>query len=122
MSHATTALNTVDAAAMNSIVTALKWRDYKRKNVQQMLNKSVKQELNLSESQQQGCSTTYSTPFWLNSYGMDFSPQIFRFVIRRQAYSPIFQTAHLTPPNMVFEPVRALFSLEWNLQEQHHRF
>lgn len=29
----------------------------------QLLNKSVKQEMNLSDSQQQGCSTTYSTPF-----------------------------------------------------------
>jgi hypothetical protein len=91
--------------------------------VQHPLNKSVKQELNLSESQQQGCSATYSTPFSLNSYGMDSSPQIFLFVIRRQAYAPIFQGAHVTPPSMVFEPKNgSILTRVESAGTKHHRF
>ena len=51
----------------------------KKEKVQQQLNKSLEQGLNLSGSQQQGYSTTYSTPSLFKSSAKDSPPRIFNY-------------------------------------------
>jgi hypothetical protein len=72
-------------------------------------NKSLEQELNLSDSQQQGCSTAYSTPFHLSRL-QRIHPRVCLKCNERHA-SRYFHQLTITP-NMVFEQSSIFTQLE----------